>query len=38
MDDFVIRTPKLATGASGEITPESKSYGSTSHVRYLYLN
>ena len=38
MDDFVIRTPKLAIAASGEITPESKSYGSTSQVRYPYLN
>ena len=38
MDNFVMRTPKLATGASGEIPLESQSYGSTFQVRYPYLN
>ena len=33
MDDFVIKTPKLATGASGVIPPESQSSNNTSQVR-----
>ena len=38
MDDFVMRTPKLVTGASGEIPLESQSCSSTSQVRYPYFN
>ena len=40
MDDFVIRTPKLAMAASGEIIPESKKIWQylTSKISILELN